>query len=274
MYDHGYHPTGTTFLDYVTWAGVALLALVVLVSLLSTAWRVNQSYEQSVVFRLGRVSRVRHGGPYLILPFLERTVKVDMRTITTTFQGQEMVTQDGLAITVDAVAWYRATDALKAVTTVANWQNALLQSAETTIRDVVGRHRMTEILRDRSPINAEMQSLLASTAQWGTLVEKIEIKNLDLPEGMQRAIAREAEAHREAAARVIKAEGEFEASKKLKAAAETMRDDPIALQLRNLQTISEVGAEKNSVIMALPLEAIESGKAAALAAAAMPHITR
>lgn len=255
--------------------GIAILLIAILLLVgLAKCIRVNQEYQRSVIFRIGRFNREQGAGIYLMLPFIETAMKVDIRTITTSFDAQEMVTKDGLAVKLDAVAWYQVTDPRAALINAANWQYTLVQAAETTIRDVVGRHRLEDLLRDRSNINQEMLGILAETTKWGATVQKIEIKNLDLPEGMQRAMAREAEAHREKAARIIKAEGEFEASKKLKAAADIMRGDPVALQLRSLQTISEVGAEKNSVIvMALPLEAITDGTtAAALTAAAAARL--
>ena len=241
-------------------------ALVALVVYGLTRLRVNQPYERALVFRIGRLLAVRGPGLFFLLPLLDRVVKVDLRTRVETFSGQELVTKDGLTLKIDFVLWLRIVDAEKAVLEVANWWEAVSRAAETAMRDVVGQKLLSELLAERAAVNERIKAALdLSTAGWGVASERVEIKDIDIPPTMQRAMAREAEAVREKAARVIKAEGELEAATKLNEAATLL--SPSALKVRELQTISEVGVEKNSVIIMVPMEAI-AGSASALAIAA------
>ena len=239
-----------------------LVVVALLVVLLMTRLRVNQPYERALVFRLGRLAAVRGPGLFVLLPLVDRMERVDLRTRVETFSGQELVTKDGLTLKIDFVLWLRVVDAEKAILEVANWWDAVSRAAETAMRDVVGQRMLSELLAERAAVNERIKAALdQSTERWGVAAERVEIKDIDIPPSMQRAMAREAEAVREKSARVIKAEGELEAATKLNEAANLL--SPSALKVRELQTISEVGAEKNSVIVMVPMEAI-SGSATAL----------
>jgi regulator of protease activity HflC (stomatin/prohibitin superfamily) len=235
---------------------VSLGLLVAAVVVLSRWVRVNQEYERGVFFRLGRLGAVKGPGIYLLLPFIDRVVKVDLRTITVQLETQETITRDGVAVRVNAVLWYRAIDPDRVVTSVREWQAAIVQAAETGMRDAIGQSDLDQMLKDRVAINKRLLELLASASgKWGVEIEAVEIKDLDIPEQMQRAIAREAEAIREKRARIIKAEGESEAARKLAEAATTIGGAPGALELRRLQTLAEIGVEHNSTIVAMmPVE--------------------
>lgn len=248
---------------------IAFLAVVAVVVLLFTGLRVNQPYEQSLVFRLGKLQAVREAGLYLLLPVIDTARKVDLRVRVESFSGQELVTRDGLTLKIDFVLWLKVFDPKRAVLEVEDWWSAVSRAAETAMRDVVGQRLLSELLAERAAINDRIKLLLdASTVGWGVRAERVEIKDIDIPASMQRAMAREAEAMREKTARVIKAEGELEAAKKLNEAATLL--SPSALKVRELQTISEVGVEKNSVIIMVPMEAI-GGSAASLAIASAQH---
>ena len=230
-----------------------------------TSFRVNQEYERGVVFRLGRLQQTRGPGWFWLIPLIERVVKVDQRTITYALDSQETVTRDGVAVRVSAVIWFRAFDAAGVVTTVTNWTSAIVQAAETALRDAIGQSDLDQMLKDRNIINARLLELLTERCnRWGVEFDSVEIKDLDIPPQMQRAIAKEAEAIREKRARIIKAEGEQEASIKLTEAAAQIGKTPGALELRRLQTLTEIGVEHNSTIIAMfPTEILEAAKAIA-----------
>ena len=236
----------------------AVVAVLILMSL-----RMAQEYERAVIFRLGRSKGHRGPGVYLLIPLLERRVTVDIRTITQQLDTQETLSSDGVAVKVNAVLWYRAIDPERTVVSVENWQNAVKQAAETGMRDTIGQSELDGLLRDRLSVNARLLELLRAAVQrWGVEIEAVELKDLDIPEQMQRAIAREAEAIREKRARIIKAEGELEASAKLSQAAKLIGEHPAALEIRRLQTISEVGAEHNSTtVLMIPSEFIQAAAA-------------
>ena len=194
---------------------------------------INQEYERGVVFRLGRLQATKGPGWFWLIPIVERVVKVDIRTITYALDTQETVTRDGVAVRVNAVLWFRAFDAAGVVTTVANWKSAIIQAAETALRDAIGQSDLDQMLKDRTTINTRLNELLTATCnRWGVEFDAVEIKDLDIPPQMQRAIAREAEAVREKRARIIKAEGEQEAARKLSDAAAIIAEAPGALELR------------------------------------------
>ena len=243
-----------------------LIALFVLLFLaLPTIFKsfgVNQEYERAVLFRLGRLGEAKGPGWYWLIPWIDRVVRVDLRTITIALDTQETVTRDGVPVKVNAVLWFRAQDATRVVTTVANWQGAVVQAAETAMRDAIGQSDLDQMLKDRVTINQRLQEMLArACGHWGVIVDSIEMKDLDIPESMQRAIAREAEAIREKRARIIKAEGELEAAQKLSEAAGTIGSTTGALELRRLQALTEIGVEHNSTIIAMmPVELIEAAK--------------
>ena len=237
--------------------------VVVIVSFLALkSFGINQEYQRGVVFRLGRLKETKGPGWFWLIPLIERVVKIDLRVITYALATQETVTRDGVAVRINAVLWFRAVDAAMVVTTVMDWTSAVIQAAETGLRDAIGQSELDLILKDRTSINARLLELLDKTVkQWGVSVDAVEIKDLDIPEQMQRAIAREAEAIREKRARIIKAEGENEASAKLAEAARTIGQVPGALELRRLQTLSEIGVEHNSTIIAMfPTELLTAAK--------------
>ena len=244
-------------------SGFGLFAIFVVIILALKSFGINQEYQRGVVFRLGRLRETKGPGWFWLIPIIERVVKIDQRVITYALATQETVTRDGVAVKINAVLWFRAVDAAKVVTTVMDWTSAVIQAAETGLRDSIGQSELDLILKDRTSINARLLELLDKTVkQWGVTVDAVEIKDLDIPEQMQRAIAREAEAIREKRARIIKAEGENEASAKLAEAARTIGQVPGALELRRLQTLTEIGVEHNSTIIAMfPTELLTAAKA-------------
>lgn len=243
--------------------GFLFFLLVIVLPTIFKSFGVNQEYERAVLFRLGRVKETKGPGWFWLIPFIEKIMRVDLRVVTRALDTQETVTRDGVAVRVNAVLWYRAVDPIDVVTKVTYWESAVVQAAETSLRDAIGQSDLDQILKDRTTINARLLELLTKTcAQWGVAVDAVEIKDLDIPEQMQRAIAREAEAIREKRARIIKAEGEQEASSKLADAARVISQTPGALELRRLQTLSEIGVEHNSTIIAMfPTELLEAAKA-------------
>ncbi len=245
---------------------VSLIVLVVIaaaaLSLAVKMFGINQEYERAVLFRLGRLGRTKGPGWYALIPFVDRVVKVDTRTITVQLETQETITRDGVAVRVNAVLWYRAVDPARVVTSVEQWRSAIVQAAETSMRDAIGQSDLDQMLKDRIAINRRLFDLLSTAAaRWGIEIDAVEIKDVDIPEQMQRAIAREAEAIREKRARIIKAEGESEAARKLAEAATMIGTAPGALELRRLQTLTEIGVEHNSTIIAmLPVELLHAAQ--------------
>ncbi len=244
-------------LSYILIAIAVVLLLVVLGS-----FRINREYQRGVLFRLGRLAPMKGPGWYWLIPFADRVVRVDMRIITYQLETQETITRDGVAVKVNAVLWFRADSAVNVVTSVEDWMSATVQAAETALRDAIGQSELDQMLKDRLAINKRMQTLLsAASLKWGVEIDSVEIKDVDIPEQMQRAIAKEAEAIREKRARIIRAEGEQEAAKKLSQAADTISSSPGALELRRLQTLTEIGVEHNSTIIAmLPVELVHAAR--------------
>jgi regulator of protease activity HflC (stomatin/prohibitin superfamily) len=224
---------------------ILVIALVVIVL---SGLRVAQQYERGVVFRLGRYTGLKGPGLYWIIPLgIERSVRVDIRTRTVSAEQQETITRDSVTIKVNAVLWYRVVDAAKAVIEVADAPAAVYQLALTGLRNIIGQHDLDEILQERNKINTLLgDNISGSTAAWGLEVQRFEMKDVELPKAMQQVMAMQAEAIREKRARIIKAEAELEASVKLSAAAAQMAGNPVALELRRMQMVSEVGAENNS----------------------------
>ncbi|MFB4300421.1 SPFH domain-containing protein [Actinomadura sp. NTSP31] len=250
-------------------AAVALIIVLILVVggliTLASSLRVVQQFEHGIVFRFGQVQRggqlrpgaVRRPGLTAIIPFAERMQKVNQQTVTMGVPAQDGITQDNVSVRVDAVVYFRVVDPVKAIVNVQNYGYAISQVAQTSLRSAIGQADMQELLGEREKINVRLRSIIDEITQdpWGILIERVEIKDVSLPEGMKRSMARQAEAERERRARIITADGEFQASKRLAAAAEIMSQDPAALQLRLLQTVVEVSAEKNStLVMPLPVE--------------------
>src|SRR4249919_2141368 len=244
-------------LSYILTAIAVVVLLVVLGS-----FGINREYQRAVLFRLGRLAPMKGPGWFWLIPFVDRVVRVDMRIITYQLEPQETITRDGVAVRVSAVLWFRADSAVNVVTSVENWMSATVQAAETALRDAIGQSELDHMLKDRLAINKRMQGLLsAASMKWGVEIDSVEIKDVDIPEQMQRAIAKEAEAIREKRARIIRAEGEQEAAAKLSQAAETIGTVPAALELRRLQTLSEIGVEHNTTIVAmLPVELVHAAR--------------
>ncbi len=214
--------------------------------------RIAQEYERGVVFRLGRFHAVKGPGLYWIIPLVDTQTKVDIRTRTVTVEQQETITRDSVTIKVDAVLWYRIFNPEKAIVFVQNYGAAVYQVALTSLRNIIGQHVLDEVLRDRNTINETLRTIVdEATAPWGINIEMVEMKDVEIPESMQRAMAREAEAVREKRARLIKADAEAEAAQKLGAAAAVIVENPAALELRRMQMVSEIGAENNSTTIIL-----------------------
>ncbi len=238
--------------------GIGLFIVIVLFLLivLLASVKIVKEYERGVVFRLGRLMGPRGPGLILLIPFVERMVKVDLRTVTMDVPAQEVITRDNVTVRVNAVSYFRVIDPSSAVTNVTDFIRATSQIAQTTLRSVLGQSSLDELLSEREKINAELQRIIdEQTEPWGVKVSIVEVKDVELPQSMQRAMARQAEAEREKRAKIIHAEGEFQASKQLAEAAAVISAEPIALQLRYLQTLGEIGAEKNTtIVFPLPIE--------------------
>ena len=232
---------------------ILLIIVLVVIGILLSGLRITQEYERAVVFRLGRYKRIAGPGLYWIIPLLiERQQVIDTRTTTVGVEPQETITKDSVTIRVNAVLWFRVVDSSRAVIAVKDYRAAVYQVALTTLRNIIGQHVLDEVLRDRDTINATLKQIIdTSTEPWGVEVEMVEMKDVEIPEGMQRAMAREAEAIREKRARIIKAEAEQEASLKLSEASKLIVENPAALELRRMQMISEVGAEHNTTTIIL-----------------------
>src|SRR6202022_521271 len=221
--------------------------------------RVLNEYERAVVFRLGRLTPYRGPGVTFIIPILERMARIDLRTVTLDIPPQDVITKDNVTVKVSAVLYFRVVDPSRAVTEVANYFFATMQLAQTTLRSVGGQTELDELLSQRDKLNARIQEIVdAQTEPWGIKVVLVELKNIDLPQDMQRAIAAQAEAEREWRAKVIAAEGEVQAAQRLAEAAEIMSHSPITLQLRYLQTLAEIATEHNSTtVFPLPIDLLE-----------------
>jgi regulator of protease activity HflC (stomatin/prohibitin superfamily) len=221
-------------------------------------FKVIRQFEQGIVFRFGKLRPgLRQPGLTWVNPFVDRLVKVNMQTTVTGIPGQEAITRDNVTLGVDAVVYYRVVDPVKAVIQVQNYHHAISQVAQTSLRSVIGRSEMDQLLAERERVNAELKAVIDEPTEipWGVRVERVEVKDIALPETMKRSMSRQAEAERERRARVIAADGEFQASEKLSAAAAAMSGTPGALQLRLLQTVVDVAAEKNStLVMPFPVE--------------------
>ena len=230
--------------------------LVLVLIFLSSAVKILNEYERGVVFRLGRVIGSKGPGLILLIPAIDKMVRVDLRVVAMDVPAQDVITRDNVTIKVSAVLYFRVIDPNRAIVGVENYLYATSQLSQTTLRSVCGQAELDELLAEREKINAHLQEILdKDTEPWGVKVAKVEIKNIDLPQEMQRAIAKQAEAERERRAKVIGAEGEFQAAQKLSDAAKIIGENPIALQLRYLQTLREVAAENNSTtIFPVPID--------------------
>jgi regulator of protease activity HflC (stomatin/prohibitin superfamily) len=242
----------------------ALIALAaaafLLILFLFQAIKVAREYERGIVFRLGRLMPDPRGpGLFILIPVIDRMVKVDLRTVTLTIPPQEVITKDNVPVRVNAVAYFRIVEPKNAIVQIENFMVATSQIAQTTLRSVLGQHSLDELLSEREKINAILQGIIdEATAPWGIKVSIVEVKDVEIPAGMQRAMARQAEAERERRAKVINAEGEFQASERLKDAANVIEAHPVALQLRYLQTLLELGSSQaTTIVFPAPIDLIK-----------------
>jgi regulator of protease activity HflC (stomatin/prohibitin superfamily) len=230
---------------------VIAVLLFLIVLFLFSAIKVAREYERGIIFRLGRLLPSPKGpGLFLLIPIVDRMVKVDLRTITLTIPPQEVITKDNVPVRVNAVAYFRIVDPKAAIVQIENFMVATSQIAQTTLRSVLGQHVLDELLSEREKINGILQGIIdESTAPWGIKVSIVEVKDVEIPSSMQRAMARQAEAERERRAKIINSEGEFQAAERLKDAAVVIGEQPVALQLRYLQTLLELGASQSTTIV-------------------------
>jgi len=239
--------------------GIGVVIGVIVFIFLVNAIKIVNEYERGVIFRLGRLMGARGPGLFFIIPIVEKMVKVSLRTVTFDVTPQEVMTKDNVPIKINAVVWFRVMDPAKAVVTVENYHLATMQLAQTTLRGIAGQFELDQILSERDKVNQQLQQIIdEQTDPWGIKVSIVEIKEVELPETMKRSMARQAEVERDRRARVINAEGEYQASQKLMEAAKILATEPIAIQLRFLQTATEIAAEKNStVILPIPIEILK-----------------
>jgi regulator of protease activity HflC (stomatin/prohibitin superfamily) len=242
-------------------AGIAgiVIAIIIVIIILAAAIKVFPEYQRGVIFRLGRLSPPKGPGLFLIIPIVDRVVRVDLRTITFDVPAQEVITKDNVPAKVNAVAYFRVVDPSRSVVEVQNFILATSQISQTTLRSVLGQSDLDHLLTERDKLNARLQEIIdEQTEPWGVKVSVVEIRDVEIPQSMQRAMARQAEAERERRAKVIAAEGEFQASEKLAQAAEVLARNPAAIQLRYLQTLAEIATEKNSTtVFPIPIDLIE-----------------
>ncbi len=236
-----------------------ILAIVLAIYFLSSAIKILKEYERGVVFRLGRLIPVKGPGLVIIWPIIDKLVKVSLRTVAFDVPPQDVITRDNISVKVNAVVYFRVIDPTKAITAVEDFYYATSQISQTTLRSILGQSQLDDLLAKREDINAELQKVIdQQTEPWGVKVATVEVKNVDLPVEMQRAIAKQAEAERERRAKIIHAEGEFQASQKLADAAGIIATQPMAMQLRFLGTLTEIATEKNStIIFPVPIDLLE-----------------
>ena len=239
---------------------VLAVAVVIVVLFLFAAVKIAREYERGVIFRLGRLLPEPKGpGLFILIPIIDRMVRVDLRTVTLNVPPQEVITKDNVPVRVNAVAYFRIVEPKAAIVQIENYMVATSQISQTTLRSVLGQHVLDELLSERDKINAILQGIIdEATSPWGIKVSVVEVKDVEIPGGMQRAMARQAEAERERRAKVISAEGEYQASERLRDAAVVMADQPVAVQLRYLQTLAEIGTTQNStVVFPIPIDLVQ-----------------
>jgi len=252
---------------------VAVVIVVIAVLIVASSVRVLREYERGVIFRLGRLLKGPKGpGLILLVPFIDRMVKIDLRTVTLSIPPQEVITKDNVPVRVTAVTYFRVVDPQAAVTQIENYLVATSQIAQTTLRSVLGQHSLDELLAARDRINEILQDIIdGHTAPWGIKISVVEVKDVELPTTMQRAMARQAEAERERRAKIIGAQGEYEAAEQLSMAADRIAASPIALQLRYLQTLLEISSSNNATtILPIPIDILRPLQDAARAITAAP----
>jgi regulator of protease activity HflC (stomatin/prohibitin superfamily) len=240
-------------------AGILIVLVFFALIALGTSVRVLREYERGVIFRLGRLIAQKGPGLILLIPLVDRMVKVDLRTVTLNIPPQEVITRDNVPCRVNAVAYFRVVDSNRAVVEVENYLVATSQISQTALRSVLGKAELDQLLADRERLNEELQKIIdESTEPWGVKVTAVEIKDVEIPEQMQRAMARQAEAERERRAKIINSEGEWQAAQKLTDAADIISTNPASLQLRYLQTLLEIGSNQNTtVVFPLPMDVLE-----------------
>jgi regulator of protease activity HflC (stomatin/prohibitin superfamily) len=248
---------------FMTWVPVAAVIAVLTIILIIMSLRIAKEYERGVVFRLGRLVGQRGPGLYLLFPFIERQILIDQRIVTAAVEKQEAITRDNVPVKVDAVVWYWIADPAKSVVRVMDVYTAVTQISLTTLRNVIGRHTLDDVLKEKDKLAEEMRKTIDDvTEPWGVQVQMVEMKDVVIPESMQRAMAQEAEALREKRARIIKAEAEMEAAQRLRDAAQVIMESPAGLELRRMQMITEVGAEQNTMtIVMMPSEFVSMARA-------------
>ena len=249
-------------MDLLPSTAIAAILIVVLL-LLFMSVRIANEYERGVIFRLGRLLGTRGPGLYLLIPILERQILIDQRVVTADVEEQDAITKDNVPVKVDAVVWYRVVDPSKSVVGVVNVYSAVTQISLTTLRNIIGRHSLDDVLKEKDKLSEEMRVTIDRvTEPWGIEVQMVEMKDVVIPASMQRAMAQEAEALREKRARIIKAEAEMEAAQRLRDAALIIMDSPAGLELRRMQMITEVGAEQNSMtVVMMPSEFVSMARA-------------
>ena len=238
---------------------IVVLLIVLLAIVLASGVRILREYERGVIFRLGRLIAQKGPGLIFLIPIVDRMVRVDLRTVTLTVPPQEVISKDNVTVRVNAVAYFRVIDPNRAVTEVENFLLATSQIAQTTLRSVLGKAELDSLLSERERLNVELQQIIdEQTEPWGVKVSTVEVKDVELPADMQRAIARQAEAERERRAKIIAADGEFQAAEKLSQAANIISQNPATLQLRYLQTLLDIGVNQNStIVFPLPLDMVK-----------------
>ncbi len=237
-----------------------LVLLVLAVAFFVSAVKILPEYERGVVFRLGRIIGAKGPGLIILIPYIDRMARVDLRTVTLDVPSQDIITRDNVSVKVSAVVYFRVIDSIKAIIDVADFHFATSQLAQTTLRSVCGQGEMDNLLSDRDEINERIQTILdKDTEPWGVKVSKVEVKDIDLPDEMRRAMAKQAEAERERRSKIINAEGEFQAAQRLSEAAAIIAQNPAALQLRYLQTLQDIATENNSTtIFPVPIDLFKS----------------
>jgi len=245
-------------MDLLTNIPLLFLGLV-LISVLASAIKIVQEYERGVIFRLGRLVGAKGPGLFFIIPMVDRMVKVDLRVVTLDVPSQEAITKDNVTVKVNAVVFFRVIDPSSAIVQVEDFKRATWNIAQTTLRNVLGQSLLDELLSNREEINKKLQYIIDETTEpWGVKVAIVEVKDVELPQTMQRAMAKQAEAEREKRAKIVHAEGEFDAAQKLSDAAKLMAKNPVSIQLRYLQTLTEISVEKNStIIFPVPINLLE-----------------
>ena len=240
--------------------GVVLLALLILVVFLANSVKIVQEYERAVIFRLGRSTGAKGPGVFFVVPIIDKIRRINLQIVAVPVASQAVITKDNVTATVDAVAYFQVVDPVASVIKIRDWYSSSQLVAQTTLRSIVGRHELDQLLAERERIDGELQIALdAQTEPWGVKVHRVEIRDVGVPEQMQRAMARQAEAERERRAKIIAAEGELQASQKLAEAADIIAASPGSMQLRQLQTMAEIASENNStIIFPIPVELLEA----------------